>query len=157
MAGKTDSASIRVPYRNLNESEVELVAFEEQKHRIEEDPSFSNRTSDALDSSPPPPVSHPSSNCSLKTLVLSCMIAAGVQFGWALQLSLLTPYVQTLGVGHAFSSFIWLCGPITGLVIKDMVGATSSSAFVLPHSIQFWIVYMGLMAFSVSLLDTYLP
>lgn len=25
--------------------------------------------------------------------------------------------VQTLGIGHAFSSFIWLCGPITGLVV----------------------------------------
>jgi len=27
-------------------------------------------------------------------LVLACMVAAGVQFGWALQLSLLTPYIQ---------------------------------------------------------------
>lgn len=26
-------------------------------------------------------------------------------------------YLQTLGVDHAFSSFIWLCGPITGLVV----------------------------------------
>jgi len=25
--------------------------------------------------------------------------------------------MQTLGIGHAFSSFIWLCGPITGLVV----------------------------------------
>lgn len=32
--------------------------------------------------------------CSLLTLTLSCMIAGGVQFGWALQLSLLTPYIQ---------------------------------------------------------------
>lgn len=34
------------------------------------------------------------SGSSYKTLVLACMIAAGVQFGWALQLSLLTPYIQ---------------------------------------------------------------
>uniref|UniRef100_A0A7N1A7F0 Sucrose transporter n=1 Tax=Kalanchoe fedtschenkoi TaxID=63787 RepID=A0A7N1A7F0_KALFE len=53
------------------------------------------------------------------------MVAAGVQFGWALQLSLLTPYVQTLGIGHAFSSFIWLCGPITGLVVQPCVGIWS--------------------------------
>ena len=26
--------------------------------------------------------------------------------------------VQTLGISHAFSSFIWLCGPITGLVVS---------------------------------------
>ncbi|KAK9105042.1 hypothetical protein Scep_021886 [Stephania cephalantha] len=129
MAGKTDAVSIRVPYRNLNEAEVELVAFDEQKPRIEEDPSPSNRTSDASDSSPPSHVSHPSSNCSLKTLVLSCIIAAGVQFGWALQLSLLTPYVQTLGIGHAFSSFIWLCGPITGLVVQPCVGVWSDKCY----------------------------
>nr|KYP47733.1 Sucrose transport protein SUC2 [Cajanus cajan] len=52
-------------------------------------------------------------------------IAAGIQFGWALQLSLLTPYVQTLGVPHAWSSFIWLCGPISGLLVQPLVGYSS--------------------------------
>ncbi|EPS58915.1 hypothetical protein M569_15897, partial [Genlisea aurea] len=67
----------------------------------------------------------PVNSCSLRTLILSCTVAAGVQFGWALQLSLLTPYVQTLGIGHAASSFIWLCGPITGLVVQPCVGIWS--------------------------------
>ena len=31
---------------------------------------------------------------SLVALFLACMVAGGVQYGWALQLSLLTPYVQ---------------------------------------------------------------
>lgn len=31
---------------------------------------------------------------SLLGLFLACMVAGGVQYGWALQLSLLTPYVQ---------------------------------------------------------------
>ncbi|KAK1261172.1 Sucrose transport protein SUC3 [Acorus gramineus] len=53
------------------------------------------------------------------------MVAAGVQFGSALQLSLLTTYVQTLGIKHAFSSFIWLCGPITGFVVQPCVGIWS--------------------------------
>eukprot|EP00249_Psilotum_nudum_P012541 c23844_g1_i2 orf=1144-2028(-) len=61
----------------------------------------------------------------LRTLALSSMVAAGVQFGWALQLSLLTPYIQTLGIEHSFSSFIWLCGPVTGLVVQPCVGAWS--------------------------------
>jgi hypothetical protein len=30
----------------------------------------------------------------LMRLVLACAVAGGVQYGWALQLSLLTPYVQ---------------------------------------------------------------
>ncbi|KAK9089172.1 hypothetical protein Scep_028254 [Stephania cephalantha] len=38
-----------------------------------------------------------------------------------------------------------------------MVGATSTSAFVLPNSFQHWMLYMGLVAFSVSLLDTSPP
>jgi solute carrier family 45 protein 1/2/4 len=58
-------------------------------------------------------------------LALSSMVAAGVQFGWALQLSLLTPYIQMLGIEHAFSSFIWLCGPITGLVVQPCIGVWS--------------------------------
>ncbi|XP_074321594.1 sucrose transport protein SUC2-like [Silene latifolia] len=52
-------------------------------------------------------------------------IAAGVQFGWALQLSLLTPYIQLLGVSHTMSSLIWLCGPISGILVQPIVGYTS--------------------------------
>jgi len=58
-------------------------------------------------------------------IIAVASIAAGVQFGWALQLSLLTPYVQLLGVTHAWSSFIWLCGPISGIVVQPIVGYTS--------------------------------
>ncbi|CAK9228935.1 unnamed protein product [Sphagnum jensenii] len=64
-------------------------------------------------------------NLGLRRLALASMVAAGVQFGWALQLSLLTPYVQMLGIEHAFSSFIWLCGPITGLVVQPCIGIWS--------------------------------
>ncbi|MCD9641615.1 transcription factor [Datura stramonium] len=54
-------------------------------------------------------------------------IAAGVQFGWALQLSLLTPYVQLLGIPHRFASFIWLCGPISGMIVQPVVGYYSDN------------------------------
>ncbi|CAL0316705.1 unnamed protein product [Lupinus luteus] len=59
---------------------------------------------------------------SLIKMVAVASIAAGIQFGWALQLSLLTPYVQLLGVPHAWSSVIWLCGPISGLLVQPTVG-----------------------------------
>ncbi|KAF5730737.1 sucrose transport protein SUC3 isoform X1 [Tripterygium wilfordii] len=131
MAGKSDSVSIRVPYRNLKKDvEVEMVGVDEPAHRVElNSPSSSPSSSSyrvgggASDSSSPIPIR--SKPCSMMTLILSCMVAAGVQFGWALQLSLLTPYIQTLGIGHAFSSFIWLCGPITGLVVQPCVGIWS--------------------------------
>ncbi|XP_061352940.1 sucrose transport protein SUC1-like [Gastrolobium bilobum] len=58
----------------------------------------------------------------LGKMIVVASIAAGIQFGWALQLSLLTPYVQLLGVPHMWASFIWLCGPISGLVVQPIAG-----------------------------------
>ncbi|KAL1819759.1 hypothetical protein ACET3Z_014628 [Daucus carota] len=55
-------------------------------------------------------------------LILVAAIAAGVQFGWALQLSLLTPYVQLLGIPHTWSAYIWLCGPVSGMLVQPIVG-----------------------------------
>ncbi|KAK1437752.1 hypothetical protein QVD17_03550 [Tagetes erecta] len=107
-----DTVSIRVPYKNLKhdadaDATVEMLQFHN-----------STLGNCSTSSSSSPLHGSPTQNCSLIMLILSCTVAAGVQFGWALQLSLLTPYIQTLGIGHAFSSFIWLCGPITGLVIE---------------------------------------
>ncbi|XP_050119249.1 sucrose transport protein SUC3-like isoform X1 [Malus sylvestris] len=128
MAGRTDSESIRVPYRNLRrEAEVEMMGTDEPHHRIDlnsstsSSPRVPNGGGGGLSPSGQPGHKHNT----LLTLILSCTVAAGVQFGWALQLSLLTPYIQTLGIGHAFSSFIWLCGPITGLVVQPCVGIWS--------------------------------
>ncbi|CAH2073900.1 unnamed protein product [Thlaspi arvense] len=58
----------------------------------------------------------------LRKMISVASIAAGVQFGWALQLSLLTPYVQLLGIPHKWSSLIWLCGPISGMLVQPTVG-----------------------------------
>nr|XP_023872082.1 sucrose transport protein SUC2-like [Quercus suber] len=58
----------------------------------------------------------------VRNIFLVSSIAAGVQFGWALQLSLLTPYVQLLGIPHKWAAFIWLCGPISGMLVQPIVG-----------------------------------
>ncbi|KAK6116063.1 hypothetical protein DH2020_008332 [Rehmannia glutinosa] len=58
----------------------------------------------------------------LRTLFRVASVAGGIQFGWALQLSLLTPYVQELGIPHAWASIIWLCGPLSGLLVQPLVG-----------------------------------
>ncbi|KAL3845599.1 hypothetical protein ACJIZ3_003002 [Penstemon smallii] len=71
---------------------------------------------------PPPPEAAP-----LRNIILVASIAAGVQFGWALQLSLLTPYVQLLGIPHTWAAFIWLCGPISGLFVQPIVGYYSDN------------------------------
>ncbi|RAL51483.1 hypothetical protein DM860_010985 [Cuscuta australis] len=61
----------------------------------------------------------------LKLLVRVASIAGGIQFGLALQLSLLTPYVQELGIPHAWASMIWLCSPVCGLFVQPLVGLIS--------------------------------
>ncbi|XP_057423049.1 sucrose transport protein SUC8-like [Lotus japonicus] len=65
----------------------------------------------------PPPEASP-----LRKIIVVASIAAGVQFGWALQLSLLTPYVQLLGIPHKWAAYIWLCGPISGMLVQPIVG-----------------------------------
>ena len=97
MAAKPNSVSFRVPYRNIHDAEVEMVAVDEQQLQgidLNSPPSdgFPNGSPDSSSSAP-----HVRSTPnSLIILILSCTIAAGVQFGWALQLSLLTPYIQVL-------------------------------------------------------------
>ncbi|WVZ73068.1 hypothetical protein U9M48_021419 [Paspalum notatum var. saurae] len=116
-AGAGGATGIRLPYRHLRDAEMELVGLNGSPRRDGDDG--------------PQPAKDPhahtpgTSKTSTTKLVLACMVAAGVQFGWALQLSLLTPYIQTLGIDHAMASFIWLCGPITGFVVQPCVGVWS--------------------------------
>ena len=63
----------------------------------------------------------------LRALARIASVAAGVQFGWALQLSLLTPYVQELGIPHTWASYIWLCGPISGFIMQPLIGHSSDN------------------------------
>ncbi|KAF7801802.1 sucrose transport protein-like [Senna tora] len=73
-------------------------------------PSLNDETTSVLEPSP------------FRKLVIVASIATGINFGWALQLSLLTPYVQLLGISHTMAPFIWLCGPISGLIVQPIVG-----------------------------------
>ncbi|KAL4327442.1 hypothetical protein HN51_034673 [Arachis hypogaea] len=58
----------------------------------------------------------------LGQIIVVASIAAGLQFGWALQLSLLTPYVHLLGIPHASAAYILFCGPISGMLVHPVVG-----------------------------------
>lgn len=71
------------------------------------------------------PAESSSTRISLRVLLRVASVACGIQFGWALQLSLLTPYVQELGIPHAWSSIIWLCGPLSGFFVQPLAGHMS--------------------------------
>ncbi|KAI4352842.1 hypothetical protein L6164_007056 [Bauhinia variegata] len=64
----------------------------------------------------------PATPSPLRKIIAVASIAAGINFGWAIQLSLLTPYVQLLGIPHKRASLIWLCGPISGMIVQPIVG-----------------------------------
>ncbi|CAI0396013.1 unnamed protein product [Linum tenue] len=74
----------------------------------------------------PPPEDAPATTKSAlyayRKIILVASIAIGLQFGWALQLSLLTPYVQLLGIPHKYAALVWLCGPISGMIVQPLVG-----------------------------------
>lgn len=89
-----DSTSIRVPYKNLQQAEVEMNRLDSMNRSDETSNHRLNSNGVDSNASSQPAQQNSSNRMSMITLVLSCTVAAGVQFGWALQLSLLTPYIQ---------------------------------------------------------------
>lgn len=49
----------------------------------------------------------------------------GIQFGWGLQLANMSPIYKYLGAQESELPYLWLAGPITGLLIQPIVGALS--------------------------------
>ncbi|XBI75724.1 hypothetical protein VPH35_069058 [Triticum aestivum] len=49
-------------------------------------------------------------------LFLVCMVSGGIQYISALEMSLLSPYSQNLGIPHKYASMIWIGGPIAGFL-----------------------------------------
>jgi len=85
--GGGGATPIHVPYRHLRNAEMELVSLNGSPRAGEGPPKDPHRDADGARQAG-------GAVTSRTKLVLACMVAAGVQFGWALQLSLLTPYIQ---------------------------------------------------------------
>src|SRR4030095_1305037 len=49
----------------------------------------------------------------------------GIQFGWGLQLANMSPIYKYLHAEESSLPYLWLAGPITGLVIQPIIGAMS--------------------------------
>jgi maltose/moltooligosaccharide transporter len=49
----------------------------------------------------------------------------GIQFGWGLQLANMSPIYKYLGAEESTLPYLWLAGPMTGLLIQPIVGAMS--------------------------------
>jgi maltose/moltooligosaccharide transporter len=49
----------------------------------------------------------------------------GIQFGWGLQLANMSPIYKYLHADEASLPYLWLAGPITGLIIQPIIGSMS--------------------------------
>ncbi len=49
----------------------------------------------------------------------------GIQFGWGLQLANMSPIYKYLGAEESNLPYLWLAGPITGLLIQPIIGSMS--------------------------------
>lgn len=49
----------------------------------------------------------------------------GIQFGWGLQLANMSPIYKYLGADENQLPYLWLAGPMTGLLVQPIIGALS--------------------------------
>ncbi len=49
----------------------------------------------------------------------------GIQFGWGLQMANMSPIYKYLGAEESSLPYLWLAGPLTGLLVQPIVGAMS--------------------------------
>ena len=49
----------------------------------------------------------------------------GIQFGWGLQMANMSPIYKYLGADESTLPYLWLAGPMTGLLVQPIIGAMS--------------------------------
>jgi maltose/moltooligosaccharide transporter len=49
----------------------------------------------------------------------------GIQFGWGLQMANMSPIYKYLGAEESSLPYLWLAGPLTGLLVQPIIGAMS--------------------------------
>jgi len=62
---------------------------------------------------------------SIFRLIALTLCFLGVQFGWAVQIAYTSPLFLELGLPKYAVSFVWLAGPVSGLLVQPTVGVLS--------------------------------
>eukprot|EP01097_Dermamoeba_algensis_P007600 TRINITY_DN483_c0_g1_i1.p1 TRINITY_DN483_c0_g1~~TRINITY_DN483_c0_g1_i1.p1 ORF type:complete len:314 (-),score=44.99 TRINITY_DN483_c0_g1_i1:737-1678(-) len=62
---------------------------------------------------------------SLLTLILLNVALVGVQFAWSVELAIVTPYFNVLGLSDTLNHLVWAAGPISGFIVSPTVGVLS--------------------------------
>ncbi|KAL9099687.1 MAG: hypothetical protein Q9163_004847 [Psora crenata] len=60
-------------------------------------------------------------------LFILTLSIGGVQMSWATELSNGSPYLQSLGMSKSLLSFVWIAGPLAGVLVQPYVGIRSDN------------------------------
>lgn len=58
-------------------------------------------------------------------LILLTLSIGGLQIVWSIELSNGSPYLLSLGMSKALVAFVWLAGPMTGVLVQPYIGIVS--------------------------------
>ena len=58
-------------------------------------------------------------------LILLTTCIAGLQILWSVELSNGSPYLLSLGMSKSLLAFVWLAGPLTGVLVQPYIGIKS--------------------------------
>lgn len=58
-------------------------------------------------------------------LILLTLCIGGLQIVWSVELSNGSPYLLSLGMSKSLLAFVWLAGPLTGVLVQPYVGIRS--------------------------------
>jgi solute carrier family 45 protein 1/2/4 len=61
----------------------------------------------------------------LTRLLLLTVCTAGQAFSWACQFTYMTPHFLELGLEKEWANFLWIAGPVSGLIVQPTIGAYS--------------------------------
>ncbi|KIY00139.1 uncharacterized protein Z520_03824 [Fonsecaea multimorphosa CBS 102226] len=116
-AGKTSTKNDDIPEQPLGQHR----RYSEEPHQPENGLLSDERTmSEAID--------YEESVVESKSAVYLCFLTfciGGLQIVWSVELSNGSPYLLSLGMSKALLAFVWLAGPLTGVLVQPYVGILS--------------------------------
>ena len=58
----------------------------------------------------------------------------GCQLGWAVEAGYVTPELESLGLSNSVVNYVWIAGPISGIIVQPIIGVISDAIRKQRHS-----------------------
>ncbi|KAH8878845.1 hypothetical protein GQ53DRAFT_673317 [Thozetella sp. PMI_491] len=67
-------------------------------------------------------------NSEVVRLTLLTFVSIGITFTWGVEMTYCTPYLLSLGLTKSQASFVWIAGPVSGLIVQPIVGTLADES-----------------------------